>query len=166
MGLYAVGFWLPQLLKNAGAGDALHIGLFTAIPYGAAMVVMLVIARRSDASGKRRRYISASALAGSVGLAVSALYGDTFVVALSALTVATMGILVIYPLLWTFPARYFTGPAAAMGIAVVNSLGATAGFVSPYLIGVVCDMTHSTVGGVLVVAGFVLVGGAAAARLP
>jgi MFS family permease len=167
MGLYGVGFWLPQLLKNAGAGNALQIGLWSSVPYAIAVPLMIGIARISDASGKRRRYLALCALCASIGFTLSALHGDTFLIALPSLTIATVGIFTALPLFWTLPTSYLAGgSSAATGIAMVNSLGAVSGFASPYLIGAVRDATHSTTGGLLAIAAFVALGGVLLSLLP
>jgi sugar phosphate permease len=166
MGLYGIGFWLPQLLKNAGSGDALHTGLLTALPYAVAVPLMMGIARHSDASGNRRRHIALCGLGGTLGLTLSALHGDNLPIALLSLTLATVGVLSAFPLLWTLPTGYLTGPSAAAGIALVNSLGAIAGFVSPFLIGAVRDASHSTAGGIFTVAAFLALGGVLVGACP
>jgi sugar phosphate permease len=160
MGLYGVSFWLPQLLKNAGAGDVLRIGLLSAIPYGVAIPAMSWIARRSDAGGNRYAYIYLCAFVACVGLTISALHSNDLAIALSALTLATVGILAVYPLLWAVSTAYLsTGNAGSAGIAVINSLGASAGFFSPYIIGMIRDATKSTTGGMLTIAASVALGG-------
>jgi hypothetical protein len=54
--------------------------------------------------------------------------------AIVALSVATAGILSSFPLSWTMPTAMLAGSAAAAGIALINSIGGLAGFVSPYLV--------------------------------
>jgi nitrate/nitrite transporter NarK len=51
-----------------------------------------------------------------------------------------------------------TGTAAAAGIAMINSVGNLAGFVSPSIIGWMKDVTHSTNAGLIVVAVALFVG--------
>ena len=48
MGLYGVSFWLPTIIKATGVTDALTIGLLSAIPFGAAVVAMVLVARSAD----------------------------------------------------------------------------------------------------------------------
>jgi ACS family tartrate transporter-like MFS transporter len=47
---------------------------------------------------------------------------------------------------------FLRGPAAAGGIALINSIGAVGGFVGPYLLGVVKDRTGSFAGALIAVA--------------
>ncbi|WP_312364548.1 MFS transporter [Ensifer sp.] len=144
MGLYGISFWLPQLIKNAGAKDVMEVGFLTAIPYAVAAVGMVLISRNSDLAGERRWHIAVCAVIGAVGLLLSTLVISSIPLSLAALSLATLGILTTLPLFWTLPTGYLGGVAAAAGIAIINSIGNLAGFVSPYLIGAVRDATGST----------------------
>ena len=44
MGLYGVSFWLPTIIKQTGVKGALDVGLLTAIPYGCAVIGMVLVA--------------------------------------------------------------------------------------------------------------------------
>ena len=158
MGLYGVSFWLPQLIKNSGVADVFHIGLLTAIPYFVAAVVMVLAARHSDRTGERRWHAACAGLAGALGLVVATAYSDNTVVALAALSVATVGILSTFPIFWSLPTAMLGGAAAAAGIAMINSLGNLAGFVSPYLVGAIKDATNSTASGIYLLAASLVAG--------
>lgn len=160
MGLYGVGFWLPQLIRNSGVQDVLQIGLLTAVPYGIAALAMIVVARRSDRSGERRWHAALPAFIGAAGLVASTHYAHNPMLALAALSVATAGILSTFPVFWSIPTAMLGGAAAAAGIAMINSLGNLAGFVSPYLVGAIKDATHSTANGMLLLAASLAAGGA------
>ena len=160
MGLYGVGFWLPQLIRNAGVQDVLHIGLLTAIPYGLAALSMILVARNSDRTGERRWHAALPAFLGAAGLLFSTLHANDPVLALAALSVATAGILSTFPVFWSIPTAMLGGTAAAAGIAMINSLGNLAGFVSPYLVGAIRDATHSTANGMLLLAASLAAGAA------
>jgi len=158
MGLYGVSFWLPQLVKNAGAQSMTTVGLLTAIPYAAAALGMVLISRHSDLTGERRWHVAACALLGAAGLMASNLTGPHIELSMLALTMATIGILSTLPLFWTLPTGYLGGMAAAAGIAIINSIGNLAGFVSPYMIGAINDATNSTEKGMHVLAASLCIG--------
>jgi nitrate/nitrite transporter NarK len=61
-----------------------------------------------------------------------------------SLTLATIGIFGALSQFWTIPPAFMGGAAAAAGIAIINSVGNLAGFVSPYVVGWVKDATNST----------------------
>jgi hypothetical protein len=54
---------------------------------------------------------------------------------------------------------FLQGTAAVAGIAVINSIANLAGYVSPYVLGVVKDVTHSVTFGLVLIAGALTVGG-------
>ncbi|MDR9750240.1 MFS transporter [Pseudomonas sp. SZMC_28357] len=158
MGLYGVGFWLPTLIKGAGVTDPLSIGLLTTIPYGAAAIAMIVVGRMSDKARERRWHIVVPGVIGAIGWLVSVQFSTHLLIAEVALTVATIGVLVTLAQFWCLPTAVLAGAAAATGIAVVNSVGNLAGFVSPYLIGWIIDTTHSINLGVYTLAASLLIG--------
>ena len=82
------------------------------------------------------------------------------------LTLGAMGALSTLPLFWPLRTVFLGGTAAAAGIALINSCGNLAGFVSPYLMGFLKDMTHSTTIGMHVMAGALFLGAALIFRIP
>ncbi len=160
MGLYGVGFWLPQIIKNLGVHDLLNVGLLSAIPYGVGAVAMVLMARRSDRTGERRRHVALSAFVGGIGLAVAGASGHSTVVGMVALSVGTAGILSTLPLFWTMPTAILVGASAAAGIALINSIGNLSGFLAPYVVGAITDATGSQTYGLYVLATTLLAGAA------
>jgi nitrate/nitrite transporter NarK len=139
---------------------ALDIGLLTAIPYGCAVIGMILVAYSADKRGERRWHIALPALAGAVGLVLSVQWHGDTTLAMVALTLATIGILTTLPLFWSLPTAFLAGTGAAAGIALINSLGNLAGFISPYAVGWLKDLTQSTDSGMYLLA-ICLVAGAA-----
>lgn len=160
MGLYGIGFWLPSLIKASGVTDAFDVGLLTMIPYGAAAIAMVLIGRSSDRLKERRWHVALPAMIGAVGLAMSTFFPHNIVLAVVSLTFATVGILGALCQFWSIPPAFLGGAAAATGIALINSVGNLAGFVSPYLVGWIKDATQSTDVGLYCVAAS-LIGAAA-----
>ena len=158
MGLYGISFWLPTIIRQTGVKSALDIGLLTAIPYGVAVLGMVLVARSADRRGERRWHIAIPALAGAIGLVLSVLWYDRTVLAMVGLTLATIGIMTTLPLFWSLPTAFLAGTGAAAGIAMINSLGNLAGFISPYAVGWLKDLTQSTNAGMYLLAGCLVVG--------
>ena len=152
MGLYGISFWLPTIIKQTGISDALKIGLLSAIPWACAVVAMVLVARHADQTGERRWHIAIPGLLGAVGLVLSVLWRGDTTLAMAALTLATMGILSTLPSFWSLPTAFLAGTGAAAGIALINSLGNLAGFVSPYAVGWLKDQTASTNSGMYLLA--------------
>lgn len=167
MGQYGLTFWMPTLIKAAGVKGVLNVGLFTAIPYAAAVVAMLLLGRSSDQRRERRWHLVTPMLLGAVGLVGSALAGaDHTGIAIAFLSLAAAGVLASAPLFWSLPTAFLHGVAAAAGIAAINSVGNLAGFASPYLIGAIKDMTQSTDVALYVLAGVLVAGAAVVLSVP
>jgi MFS family permease len=159
MGQYGLTFWMPTLVKATGVKGSLNIGLLSAIPFLCAIVAMNLCGRSSDAMRERRWHLIVPAIAGAVGFVVAASYAQNTTVSLIFLSLAAAGVLTCTPLFWSLPTAVLSGTAAAAGIALINSVGNLAGFVSPSLVGYLKDAMHSNVYGMDVLA-VILVGSA------
>lgn len=166
MGLYAISFWLPSIVKDSGVVDAWHIGLLTSIPYAAATVAMVMTGRSSDRHGERRWHLALAGFAGAVGLVWSVLYAGNTAIALVGLTLATMGIMTTISQFWTLPPAILGGAAAATGIAFANSVGSFSGLIAPSMLGYVKTLTDSTGNGLLVIAACLVIGGLLVFTIP
>jgi len=144
MGVYAINFWLPSIIKSLGFQNPAMIGWLSAIPYLAASIFMIVVGRSADRSRERRWHLSVPMLMGFVGLLIATVFAGNPAIAMLGLTIATMGALTGLPMFWPLPAAFLGSAAAAGGLALINSLGQIAGFVSPYLVGWLKDSTGST----------------------
>lgn len=158
MGQYALTFWMPTLVKATGVQGNFHIGLLSAIPFLCAIVAMNLLGRSADARRERRWHLIVPALMGAVGFTVAASYTQNTVVALAFLSLAAAGVLTCAPLFWSLPTAFLSGTAAAAGIAAINSVGNLAGFVSPYLIGYLKDLTGSTQVGMYMLSAVLVLG--------
>lgn len=158
-GLYGLGFWLPTIIFDMGIESPSRIGALTAIPYAVAGIGMVLMGRSADRRNERRWHIAIPATLGALGLLISVELSHTPVMALAGLAVAAFGILTVPPLFWSLPTTYLRGVAAASGVALINSFGNLAGFVSPYIIGSIKDITGSTGGGMHLIAALVFAAG-------
>ena len=157
-GQYALTFWMPTLVKTSGVKGNLNIGLLSAIPFICAIVVMNFLGHSADARRERRWHLIVPALMGAVGFAIAASFTHNTVVAIAALSLAAAGVLTCAPLFWSLPTAFLSGLAAASGIAVVNSVGNLAGFVAPYMVGYLTDLTHSTQSSMYVLSAMLVLG--------
>ena len=166
MGVYGMTFWLPSIVKGSGFSSGTMIGVMTAIPYLAATIFMIAMGRSADASRRRRLHVAVPIVLGTLGLVGSAAFAGNPAVAIACLTLATMGTLTALVLFWSLPTAFLGGLAAAGGLAIINSVGNLAGFVSPYLVGLIKDATQSTNPALYVIAIAVLGSGLLLLRVP
>jgi MFS family permease len=131
IGLYGIAFWLPTIVKAFGMKGYLRVGLITAIPYGVAVIGMIVLSNHSDKTGERRLHYVRNVVAGAVGLVLSGVFASNPVLAIIFLSVGTLGVIGSMPLFWPLPSAFLAGTAAAAGIGIVNSVGNLGGYVGP-----------------------------------
>ena len=74
---------------------------------------------------------------------------------------AVSGVNAARALFWTIPPRFLTGLAAAGGLAFINSIGTSGGFVGPTIMGWLTDRTGSFAAGQMALGGFLLARGRA-----
>lgn len=154
-GLYTLGIWAPQIIKSFGL-SSMQVGLLNAIPAILAVVGMIFWARNSDKTGERTWHVVGACLLAAVGLATAPAATGVLAV-LAALTLVNIGISASKPPLWSMPTLFLSGPAAAAGIATINSIGNLGGFVGPSMIGWIKDMTGSFAGGLYFVAALLVI---------
>lgn len=158
MGQYGLTLWMPTLIKATGVTGNLHIGLLSAIPFGCAIIAMNLIGRSADARRERRWHLIVPAMMGATGFIGAALFADNTAISVAALSLAAAGVLTCAPLFWSLPTAFLSGAAAAVGIAAINSVGNLAGFMSPYLIGYLQDLTQDGATGMYMLAVMLVIG--------
>jgi MFS family permease len=131
IGLYGITFWLPTIVKAFGIKGYLNVGLISAIPYGVAVVGMIVLSRHSDKTGERRLHYVFNVTVGAAGLVLSGVFASNPVLAIIFLSFGTLGVIGSMPLFWPLPSAFLAGTAAAAGIGIVNSVGNLGGYFGP-----------------------------------
>jgi MFS family permease len=163
--LYAFGFFLPQILQAAFAGTPFQIGLLSAIPYLAGAVGMVVTSRHSDRTGERRWHVAlGAAVAGAAFVGTALVQG--LVPSLVLLSIAMLGLASMFGPFWTLATSFVHGVGAAAGIALINSVGNVGGFVGPYGIGYLRDVTGGFSVGLVAIGVVVIFGGALVLAVP
>ncbi|WP_444757915.1 MFS transporter [Pseudomonas sp. A014] len=164
-GVYAINFWLPSIIKNLGFDSPLLIGWLSAIPYLLAGVFMIIVGRSADLRNERRWHLVVPMLMGAIGLLIAVNFASNPTVAILGLSIATMGALTGLPMFWPMPTALLSASAAVAGLAIINSVGQMAGFLSPYLVGFIKDQTGSTDAALYSLAGVIVLGSLVALRV-
>jgi MFS family permease len=131
IGLYGIAFWLPTIVKAFGIKGYLKVGLISAIPYGVAVIGMILLSLHSDKTGERRLHYVFNVTAGAIGLILSGIFASQPTLAIIFLSIGTLGVIGSMPLFWPLPSAFLAGTAAAAGIGIVNSVGNLGGYVGP-----------------------------------
>jgi MFS transporter, ACS family, tartrate transporter len=141
-GVYVLGLWLPQIVRALSGLSDFMVGVVTAVPNLVAAVVMVLVGAHSDRSVEHLLHIAASAAAAAVGFLASG-YLHSPVLVVLALSLAAAGLLSSHGPFWTLPSVFLSGSAAAGGIALIVSVANLAGFVGPYVTGLLKGATGS-----------------------
>lgn len=80
---------MPHLIKSSGVQDMLWVGVLSALPYAVACMGMVLLTRRSDRTGERKRYLVYCLLAAAIGYLLACLYADSSLAMMAALVLAT-----------------------------------------------------------------------------
>jgi ACS family tartrate transporter-like MFS transporter len=155
-GLYTLGIWAPQIIKQLGV-SSMTVGFLNAVPPTVSVVAMVLWARHSDRTGERSWHVVIACLVASAGLMMAGKVGASLAGVILALTFVNIGISSAKPPLWSMPTLFLSGPAAAAGIATVNSIGNLGGFVGPTMIGWIKQQTGSFAGGLYFVGALLVV---------
>jgi MFS transporter, ACS family, tartrate transporter len=150
-GLYTLGIWAPQIIKGFGLTN-LQVGFLNAIPPTVAVIAMYLWSWHSDYKNERTWHVVIACVVAAAGLVLAGA-SNTALAVVAALTLVNIGISAAKPPLWIMPTLFLSGPAAAAGIAAINSIGNLGGFVGPAMIGWIKEQTGSFVGGLYFVAG-------------
>ena len=163
---YAMGFWMPTFIRQAGVADASDIGLLTALPSIAAVFGMLALGASSDRFRERRWHIILPFWTGAAAMAASTAFTDNVVVTVLLFSIAQAAIIGAVPVFFSLPATFLTGTAAATGFALACSLANIAGLVSNTLIGFALDITGRSGGALLFFAACLVLGSLLVVALP
>jgi len=123
-------------------------------------------AQHSRKTGERRLHAAIPALIGGVGLVLSAAFAHNVPLSILFLTIATCGILSLMPIYWTLPGQILSGPAAAAGIALINSVGNLSGFTGSMITGIAKEVTGNINNGTYALGACLLVSCALIAMIP
>ncbi|MBX9677264.1 MAG: MFS transporter [Gemmataceae bacterium] len=174
MGDNSFAFYIPSFLKSQFPDwSASRLGLLAAAPSAAAMACMVLVGRHSDRTGERRWHVACSALLAAFGWALASLaasgnlndYVDGRWVFVAAAVVTLVGMKSMLPTFWTLPPMFLSGPAAAGGIALINSVANLGGMFGPNAVGWIESTTGSYTYGYLVLAAALLCGGLLVLRI-
>jgi len=151
---YGIFLWLPRMLEEALGRRSFVLVM---IPFAFALIGMVLIGRHSDKTGERKRHVAACALVAALGLVLAAFFHDSPALLVLSLTICQIGQRAVQPTFWAIPPLFLGGTAAAAGIALINSVGNLGGQLGPWVVGSLRDLTHSHAGGLLLLAGLLVV---------
>ncbi len=133
-GVYGVIAWLPTAVRSMTNLTNQMIGIVTTIPYLGMAIAMVLVARHSDHSGERRWHTAGMAFLGAAALGVAA-YGKAPFLVITAMSLGMLGAQSMVGPFWAMATSRSGGAAAAVTIAIINSIANLGGYFGPYIIG-------------------------------
>jgi len=150
---YGIFLWLPTMLREASGSKGFMVSLMTALPFVAALAAMVLVGKHSDRTGERKFHVAACALTAALGLILAVMSRNSIWLLVLSFTLSQMGQRSVMSVFWAIPPIFLGGTGAAAGIALINSLGNLGGWFGPSMIGWLRDLTGGYTGGLLVLAG-------------
>jgi ACS family tartrate transporter-like MFS transporter len=157
-GSYGLTFWVPSIVSGLSGYTELEVGFFSAIPYVAAALGMVLVSMSSDRTGERFLHVAIPSVVGAVGFIAVGMFVSPFL-AMAALAVAAVGDYCTRGPFWAMPGKFLTGRALAGSIALINAMGAVGGMIGPSVVGWLKQTTGDFVAPMTFLSG-VLVAGA------
>jgi sugar phosphate permease len=154
LGVYGFVLWLPSIVRRGAATSMEKTGLLAAIPYLAAVLLMLAVAYISDKTQLRRQsMVWPFLLVSGVALLGSFLFAPrSFAAAFVCLVIAGGCMYAPYgPFFAIVPERVPRNVTAEV-LALINSCGALGAFFGSYLVGLLQALTGSAQAGYLLMA--------------
>lgn len=139
-GIFALGFWLPTIIKRSlGLSSNFDVTLLIAVPYALGAVTMVIVGKFVDKHNEPARVTALFMGSGGGTVIATTLLSINPWWGYAGLFVCVVSVMAALPGFWRLPTSFLTGAAAAAGIAIINSTGASAGFFGTYLIGWLTD---------------------------
>ena len=142
LGVYGFVLWLPTIVRRGAAASMAKTGLLSALPYCAAIVLMLFVSHISDKTLKRESLVWPFLLVSGIALTGSFLLAErSFALTFICLVISGGCMYAPYgPFFAIVPERVPRNVAAEV-MASINSCGALGGFVGSYLVGLLQAIT-------------------------
>jgi MFS transporter, ACS family, tartrate transporter len=139
---YAYGFSAPAILQGATGWSITQVGYLVACFGLAGAAAMLLNGAHSDRTGERALHCIVPCTVMATGFVVAS-YSTTWWVLVAALGTSFTAFMSMQGPAVALPTQFLAGPAAAAGIAAMNTITMFSGFVGPYWMGVMKDATGS-----------------------
>ena len=142
LGVYGFVLWLPTIVRRGAAASMAKTGLLSALPYCAAIVLMLFVSYVSDKTLKRESLVWPFLLVSGIALTGSFLLAEkSFTLTFICLVISGGCMYAPYgPFFAIVPERVPRNVAAEV-MALINSCGALGGFAGSYLVGLLQAIT-------------------------
>jgi MFS transporter, ACS family, tartrate transporter len=158
-GVYSLGFFMPLMLRSGTLSNT-AIGYILALPNLCGVIGMVLVSQSSDRTGERVWHTVLSIALAGVGTLVAALLLHNVTLLILAFCATYVGLAAAQPAFWNLPTAFLGSASAAAGIAFVNAVGNSTGYIAPQVTGLLRDATGGYFVPLLVTSGVLLFGAA------
>ncbi|MEI9852730.1 MAG: MFS transporter [Sphingomonas sp.] len=159
--LYGIQFWMPTIIQRVSGANVFNTGLIAAGLSLIPCAVLILNGRHSDRTRERRWHATTGFAVALVGLTIAGCFPDNAWLALTGLVIANSGAVIVSGTLFSLPATFVMGAAAAAGFALITTIGNFSGYFTPFLFGVLREATGSFSAGFFGMGATAVIGAAA-----
>jgi sugar phosphate permease len=157
LGVYGFVLWLPTIVHEGAALSMGNTGLLSAVPYLAAVLLMLLVSHISDKTRRREILVWPFLLLSGVAFMGSFLIAKrSFPLAFACLVIAAAGMYAPYGPYWAIIPERLPRNVTGEVMALINSFGALGGFFGTYFVGFLQTVTGSSKAGFLFMSVFLI----------
>jgi sugar phosphate permease len=145
IGVYGFIMWLPSILKSASKTiDIVSVGWLSAVPYLAAIVLMLIASYLSDKTRNRKLFVWPLLLIGTIAFVGSYLVGGSnFWLSFLLLVIAGATMYAPYGPFFALVPELIPSNVLGGAIGLINACGALGAFLGAWLVGYLNGATGS-----------------------
>ncbi|WOJ29832.1 MFS transporter [Citrobacter koseri] len=142
IGVYGFMMWMPSILKSAAQMDIVSVGWLAAVPYLAAICLMLTVSWLSDKFQNRKLFIWPLLLIAAIAFLCSWLLGsNAFWLSYGLLVVAAACMYAPYGPFFALIPELLPRNVAGVSMGLINSFGALGAFLGAWLVGYLNGLT-------------------------
>jgi len=142
----SVNYWMPVIVKSFSTSlSNTAVGLILMLPGIISLIIMPFWGMHSDKKKERKYHAALPMLLSGFGLSIIAV-SDNMTLRIIGLILNAIGNVAFYGPFWSLPSIYLTGQAAAIGVAIINSLSSLGGFLGNNIVGVIKDTSLGSAG--------------------
>lgn len=142
IGVYGFMMWMPSILKSAAHMDIVAVGWLAAVPYLAAICLMLTVSWLSDKFQNRKLFIWPLLLIAAIAFFGSWMVGDhAFWFSYALLVIAAACMYAPYGPFFALIPELLPRNVSGVSMGLINSFGALGAFLGAWLVGYLNGIT-------------------------
>lgn len=142
IGVYGFMMWMPSILKNAAQMDIVAVGWLAAVPYLAAIILMLTVSWLSDKFQNRKLFIWPLLLIAAIAFFGSWMVGNqAFWLSYALLVIAAACMYAPYGPFFALIPELLPRNVSGVSMGLINSFGALGAFLGAWLVGYLNGIT-------------------------